>query len=93
MVKVQILKQMQAGDTILKSGDIVDATGWRHLKTLESNRYIKVLSASEAPLPVNEDVATSVVEEEKPKTKTKLTKEQQWESHTQEFLLEQQRQN
>lgn len=77
MIKVQILKRMQAGEVTLQSGDIVDATGWRHIKSLESNRYIKVLSTS-----VNEVIEkkpkeveqTPVAEEVKPKPKT-VTKE------------------
>ncbi len=72
MIKVQILKQMQAGDTVLKSGDIVDATGWRHIKALEGNRYIKVLSETVEKTPVVKEVDT----EEKPKPKAKsATKE------------------
>ena len=43
-MKVQVLKRMISDGKELLPGDIVDASGWRHVKALESNRYIKVLT-------------------------------------------------
>lgn len=68
---------MQAGEVTLQSGDIVDATGWRHVKSLESNRYIKVLSTSANEViekKPKEEEQTPVAKEVKPKPKT-VTKE------------------
>lgn len=51
-MKVQVLKRMVSLGKILEVGDIVDATGWRHVKALESNRYIKVLKDEPVEAPV-----------------------------------------
>jgi hypothetical protein len=42
-MKVKILKSMVANGEQLLSGDIVDASSWRHAKSLISNRYIALV--------------------------------------------------
>lgn len=74
-MKAQILKQMTAQGVDLKVGDIVDVSTWRHAKTLQSNRYIKILDVEPtvikavAPKKVEEPKVEVPVVEEKPKAK------------------------
>ena len=79
-MKAQILKPLNAQGVMLKVGDIVDVSTWRHAKTLNSNRYIKILDVEPTPIKkaeapkveapkVEEVVAETPVVEEKPKTK------------------------
>lgn len=77
-MKAQILKPMNAQGVMLQVGDIVDVSTWRHAKTLQSNRYIKILDVEPTPVKavaqkkaeepkVEELRAETPVEEEKPK--------------------------
>jgi hypothetical protein len=79
-MKAQILKPMNAQGVMLAVGDIVDVSTWRHAKTLQSNRYIKILDVEPTPIKkaeapkveapkVEEVVAETPVVEEKPKAK------------------------
>lgn len=74
-MKAQILKQMIAQGVSLNVGDIVDVSTWRHAKTLNSNRYIKILDVEPTPIAkpvakkVEEPQAETPVVEEKPKAK------------------------
>lgn len=79
-MKAQILKQMTSQGVQLNVGDIVDVSTWRHAKTLQSSRYIKILdvepTAVKAVAPkkveevkVEEPKAEVPVVEEKPKAK------------------------
>jgi hypothetical protein len=42
-MKAKVLKKMISDGKTLMPDDIVDVSGWRHVVSLESNRYIKVL--------------------------------------------------
>jgi hypothetical protein len=68
-MKAQILKSMIVNGRKLVAGDIVEVEGWRYIKSLSSNRYIKLIE-DDAPKAVKE----TVDEVEKPKA-TKKTKE------------------
>jgi hypothetical protein len=74
-MKAQILKQLTAQGVALNVGDIVDVSTWRHAKTLQSNRYIKILDVEPTQLAkpvakkVEEPQAEVPVVEEKPKAK------------------------
>jgi hypothetical protein len=68
-MKAQILKSMIVNGRKLVAGDIVEVEGWRYIKSLSSNRYIKLIE-DDAPKAVKEKVE----EAEKPKA-TKKTKE------------------
>ena len=61
-MKAQILKPMNAQGVMLQVGDIVDVSTWRHAKTLQSNRYIKILDVEPTPIKA---VAPKKVEEPK----------------------------
>jgi hypothetical protein len=63
-MKAQILKRLESNGEILEVGDIVDVSTWRHTKSLENNRYIKIIK-EEKP------VTKVKVEEAKPKKTTK----------------------
>lgn len=70
-MKAQILKRMISDGNTLQPGDIVDVSGWRHTKTLESNRYIKIVHES---VKVEKPAVQEEVVEEKPKvSKKKVT--------------------
>lgn len=79
-MKVQVLKRMISDGKTLLPGDIVDASGWRHIKALEGNRYIKVLKdapieAKPKAIKVEEPVETPKAEEPaEPKATKKVTK-------------------
>ena len=62
-MKARILKRMISLGKTLEVGDIVDVSTWRHVKALESNRYIALI-IEEAP------------KEEKPKVK-KINKKEE----------------
>jgi hypothetical protein len=76
-MKAQILKTMISDGKTLQPGDIVDVSGWRHAKTLASNRYIKIVDETakvEKPVveakiekPAVEAIVETPVVEEKPK--------------------------
>jgi len=68
-MKAQILKSMIVNGRKLVAGDIVEVEGWRYIKSLSSNRYIKLIE-DDAPKAIKEKVE----EAEKPKV-TKKTKE------------------
>jgi hypothetical protein len=68
-MKAQILKSMIVNGRKLVAGDIVEVEGWRYIKSLSYNRYIKLIE-DEAPKKVEE----KLVEAEKPKA-TKKTQE------------------
>lgn len=74
-MKAQILKAMISDGKLLQTGDIVDVSGWRHAKTLASNRYIKLIDeTAKVEKPVVEAVIEEAVVEEKPKvSKKKVT--------------------
>lgn len=40
-MRVEVLKPFQAGDRRLKTGEIVDASGWRLLRQLIEQRYVR----------------------------------------------------
>jgi hypothetical protein len=61
-MKAQILKQMTAQGVALNVGDIVDVSTWRHAKTLQATRYIKILDVEPT---VIKAVAPKKVEEVK----------------------------
>lgn len=60
-MKALILKKMIANGKTLTPGEVVSVEGWKHLKSLEGNRYIKMMIEESKPK------ATEV----KPKTKAK----------------------
>ena len=49
-MKAQILKRLTALGETLEPGDIVDVSGWRHVKSLENNRYIKLIIEEAKPV-------------------------------------------
>lgn len=65
-MKAEILKSMLVEGRKLVAGDIVEVKGWRHAKSLASNRYIRLID--------DNAIVEKVVEAEKPKA-TKKTKE------------------
>lgn len=67
-MKALILKRLESLGEILEIGDIVDVSNWRHTKSLENNRYIRIIKEEEKP------VAKAKVEEVKPKKTTKKEK-------------------
>ena len=79
-MKVKVLKRMTSLGKELNPGDIVDATGWRHIKALASNRYIEILSneapAKPAPAPKVEAPKVEAVVEDEPK-KAKKAKDKE----------------
>jgi ribosome-associated protein YbcJ (S4-like RNA binding protein) len=64
-MKAQILKSMIVNGRKLVAGDIVEVEGWRYIKSLSTNRYIKLIA---------DDVVEEKKQAEKPKA-TKKTKE------------------
>lgn len=79
-MKVKVLKRMTSLGKELNPGDIVDASGWRHTKSLASNRYIEILSnevpVKSAPAPkVEAPKVEAVVEDESKKAKKAKDKE------------------
>jgi ribosome-associated protein YbcJ (S4-like RNA binding protein) len=64
-MKAQILKSMIVDGRKLVAGDIVEVEGWRYIKSLSTNRYIKL---------IEDDVVEEKKQAEKPKA-TKKTKE------------------
>ena len=68
-MKAQILKSMIVEGRKLVAGDIVEVEGWRYIKSLSSNRYIKLIEDN-----VPKAVKEKAEEAEKPKV-TKKTKE------------------
>ena len=64
-MKAQILKSMIVNGRKLVAGDIVDVEGWRYIKSLSSNRYIKL---------IEDNASQETKQAEKPKA-TKKTKE------------------
>lgn len=62
---------------VLQPGDVVDASGWRHVKALVSNRYIEVVTDAPAPKPAKVEApkVEVKVEEEAPKKVSKKDKE------------------
>jgi len=46
-MKAEILKSMLVEGRKLVAGDIVDVKGWRHAKSLASNRYIRLIQDDE----------------------------------------------
>ena len=64
-MKAQILKSMIVNGRKLVAGDIVDVEGWRYIKSLSSNRYIKL---------IEDDASQETKQAEKPKA-IKKTKE------------------
>lgn len=53
-MKAQVTKKLINDGRELQVGDIVDVSTWRNTKSLESSRYIKIVSDNE-PLTVFED--------------------------------------
>lgn len=43
-MKAKILKKLQADGKILLPSEIVDVSNWRNVKSLESNRYIALIT-------------------------------------------------
>jgi hypothetical protein len=73
----RVRKSLQAGESILKIGDIVDVSGWRNVKSLVSNRYIELVDASTKPetKPAKAEAKVEKVEVEEVKAeKTKSKK-------------------
>ena len=64
-MKAQILKSMIVNGRKLVAGDIVEVEGWRYIKSLSSNRYIKL---------IEDNASQETKQAEKPKV-TKKTKE------------------
>jgi hypothetical protein len=64
-MKAQILKSMIVNGRKLVAGDIVEVEGWRYIKSLSTNRYIKL---------IEDNVVEEKKQAEKPKA-TKKTKE------------------
>ena len=64
-MKAQILKSMIVNGRKLVAGDIVEVEGWRYIKSLSSNRYIKL---------IEDDASEETKQAEKPKA-VKKTKE------------------
>jgi hypothetical protein len=74
-MKAQVLKQMTSQGVVLNVGDIVDVSTWRHAKTLQSSRYIKIVDVE--PTPVAKPVAKKVeeVKVEEPKAEVPVVEE------------------
>jgi hypothetical protein len=77
-MKAEILKSMMVEGRLLQSGDIIDVKGWRHAKSLNRNRYIRIIEdevvkpvKAEAPK-VEAPVAKAPMVEEKPKAKKEV---------------------
>ena len=64
-MKAQILKSMIVNGRKLVAGDIVEVEGCKYIKSLSSNRYIKL---------IEDDASQETKQAEKPKA-TKKTKE------------------
>jgi hypothetical protein len=45
----RIRKNFQGDSGLLRTGDIVDVSKWRNVKSLVSNRYIELVDASTKP--------------------------------------------
>ena len=70
-MKAEILKNMVVDGRLLKSGDIIDVKGWKHAKSLNRNRYIRIIE--DAVKPKVEPKAEPEVEAvEKPKAKKEV---------------------
>jgi len=48
-MKALILKKMLSDGKTLQPGDVVEVEGWKHLKSLEGNRYIKMIIEESKP--------------------------------------------
>lgn len=48
-MKAQVMKKLVSDGKELQIGDIVDVSGWRNAKALESNRYIRFVTEEELP--------------------------------------------
>jgi hypothetical protein len=66
-MKAQILKRLVSLGETLEVGDIVDVSSWRHIKSLENSRYIKIIHEEEKPAKAKAEP----VEAAKPKKTTK----------------------
>lgn len=78
-MKVRVLKKMISLGKTLQPGDIVDASGWRHVKALISNRYIELASDASAPKPAKVEApkVEIKVEDEAPKKVSKKDKDKE----------------
>jgi hypothetical protein len=66
-MKAKVLKTMTSLGEVLQSGDIVDVSKWRNVKSLVSARYIELVE-DKTPVKSEESVA------EAPKKKTSKAK-------------------
>jgi hypothetical protein len=68
-MKAKVLKKMISDGKTLMPDDIVDVSGWRHVVSLESNRYIKVLKEEPKAVEPKVEPVAEVSEEivQKPK--------------------------
>jgi len=76
-MKAQILKSMIVEGRKLVAGDIVDVKGWKHAKSLNRNRYIRIIEDAVKPVKVEvpkveTPVAEAPMAEEKPKAKKEV---------------------
>lgn len=62
-MKAQILKKMIANGKTLEPGDVVSVEGWKHLKSLEGNRYIKMIIEESKPKATETKAKTKVKKE------------------------------
>lgn len=64
-MKAQILKRLTSLGEELEPGDIVDVSSWRHVKSLENNRYIKLIIEEAKPVetPKPKKAKKEIVEE------------------------------
>jgi hypothetical protein len=69
----RVRKSLQAGESILQVGDVVDVSGWRNVKSLVSNRYIEIVDSSSKPEP-KPAKAEKKVEEVEAEPKAEKTK-------------------
>ncbi|NBR23373.1 MAG: hypothetical protein EBU08_06280 [Micrococcales bacterium] len=69
-MNAQILKNMVVDGRLLQSGDIIDVKGWKHAKSLNRNRYIRIIEDEAVkPAKVEAPVVETPKAEEKPKAK------------------------
>jgi hypothetical protein len=76
-MKAEILKNMVVDGRLLQSGDIIDVKGWKHAKSLNRNRYIRIIEDAVKPVKaeapkVETPVAEATTAEEKPKAKKEV---------------------
>jgi len=70
-MKIRVLKRITNNGIALNAGEIIDATGWRNIKTLVSGRYVEILDEpTEQPKPKEAETKTLVSDTAKPKAKT-----------------------